>query len=71
MTSDILTLLSKRGEEVFCSPINRLDKPVEGIVIFAKNSKIASLLSKTQYDKYYYALVLGKLDRKSPARYPR
>ena len=45
--------------------INRLDQPVEGIVLFAKNAKAAAALTKQMQDgsmqKYYLAAVFGQL----------
>ena len=45
--------------------IHRLDQPVEGIMVFAKNQKAAASLSRQiqqkSIDKYYYALAEGKL----------
>ena len=47
--------------------INRLDQPVEGIVLFAKNAKSAAELSKQMQDgsmqKYYMAAVFGQLPK--------
>ncbi len=49
---------------VFVGLIHRLDRPVSGIVLFAKTSKGASRLSRQFRDntikKTYHALVLGK-----------
>lgn len=46
--------------EPYLAVINRLDQPVEGIVLFAKNAKAAAALSDQQkkgmMEKYYYAL---------------
>lgn len=48
---------------VFLTPIHRLDKPVSGIVIFAKTSKALSRLNVAirakKMKKVYYALVEG------------
>ena len=48
-----------------CFIINRLDRPVGGIVLFAKNSKAASALSdyltSGKMEKYYYAVVCGDI----------
>lgn len=45
--------------------ITRLDRPVSGVVLFAKNKKSASLLSQLLQEhkirKTYYAVVCGKL----------
>lgn len=49
--------------------INRLDQPVEGIVLFAKNAKAAAELSKQMQDgrmqKYYLAAVFGHMDKEN------
>jgi 23S rRNA pseudouridine1911/1915/1917 synthase len=46
--------------------INRLDQPVEGIVLFAKNAKVAAALTSQMKDgsmqKFYYAVVAGHMD---------
>ena len=46
--------------------INRLDQPVEGLVLFAKSAKAAAALSKQMQDgsmqKYYLAAVFGQMD---------
>lgn len=53
---------------VFLEPIHRIDKPVSGIVVFAKTSKALSRMMKSirekECTKIYIALVTGKL----PAR---
>lgn len=47
--------------------INRLDQPVEGIVLFAKNEKAAAALSKQMQEgsmqKYYLAAVFGQMGK--------
>lgn len=49
--------------------INRLDQPVEGIVLFAKNAKAAAELSKQMLNdsmqKYYLAAVYGHMDKEN------
>lgn len=54
----------KKPGNVFLGIIHRLDRPVSGIVLFAKTSKGASRLSEQLRDKTfqkkYYALVIGK-----------
>lgn len=51
---------------VYCGLIHRLDRPVSGIVVFAKTSKAASRLSNQvrlhQFDKRYLAVVEGKVN---------
>jgi len=53
----------------FVGVINRLDQPVEGIVLFAKNQKAAAALSKQMQDgsmqKYYLAAVFGHMEKEN------
>ena len=50
-----------RGEDPYIAVIHRLDQPVEGIVLFAKNAKDAAILSgelaRGDMEKYYLAVV--------------
>ncbi len=49
---------------VFCGLVHRLDRPVEGVMVFARTSKAASRLSdqlrKRTVEKVYRALVHGR-----------
>lgn len=68
---DFLTMLkeyikkkyNKKGN-VYLGLVHRLDRPVGGVMVFAKTSKCASRLSeqirKKEFNKIYYAVVLGK-----------
>ena len=51
---------NKQGN-IFLGLVHRLDRPVEGIIVFAKTSKAASRLSsqisKREFTKTYYAVV--------------
>ena len=53
---------------VYLGLVHRLDRPVGGIMVFAKTSKSASRLSKQvqnhEFKKTYYAVVLNKLSHK-------
>lgn len=53
-----------KGKPPYVGVINRLDQPVEGILLLAKNEYSAKLLSAQITDdsmqKYYYAVVEGK-----------
>lgn len=57
---------NKQGN-VYIGLIHRLDRPVGGIMVFARTSKAASRLSKQvserSFSKKYYAVVSGKLER--------
>ncbi len=50
----------KKGEPPYIGIVHRLDQPVEGIMVFAKNQKAAAHLSKQVQErvigKYYYAV---------------
>lgn len=70
---DFLTMIKnfikKRDNKpgnVFIGLVHRLDRPVGGIMVFAKTSKCASRLSEQirtrKFKKNYYAIVEGKLD---------
>jgi len=58
--------LSNIGGELRPGIVHRLDKDTSGLLIIAKNNKIHRYLVKKmknrEVEKYYYALVLGKLD---------
>ena len=73
-SSNDIDLLSKLKEyikikynkpgNVYLGLVHRLDRPVEGIIVFAKTSKAASRLSdqirQNQFKKIYYAVVENK-----------
>ena len=73
---DMLTLIKEYLKEKYNKPgnvylglVHRLDRPVSGIMVFAKTSKAAARLSKQITDnkmqKHYYAIVEGYLEEKS------
>ncbi len=53
---------------VFCGVVHRIDRPVAGLVMFAKTSKaltrLNDMLQKGEIHKTYWALVEGKRDEK-------
>lgn len=71
---DFLTMLknyiknkyNKTGN-VYLGLVHRLDRPVGGVMVFAKTSKASSRLAKQiqdhKMDKVYYAVVNGKIDK--------
>ena len=72
--TDLLTLLKKYLKEKYNKPgnvylglVHRLDRPVGGIMVFAKTSKCASRLSEQvrthKFEKIYYAVLCGKVKR--------
>lgn len=64
MVKEYLKEKYKKPGNVFLGLVHRLDKPVQGIVLFAKTSKGASRLSEQfrnhTIQKTYYAVVVGK-----------
>ena len=71
MVSIIKTYLKERYHKpgnVYLGLVHRLDRPVKGVMVFAKTSKAAARLSKQirngQMHKKYYAVVEGILKEK-------
>ena len=60
MESLLKNYRAKKGEPPYIGIVHRLDQPVEGVMVFAKNQKAAAGLSKQVQDrvigKYYYAV---------------
>lgn len=56
---------SDSDEEPYVAPIHRLDRPVGGVMIFAKDEKVAAKLSDQVQDgnmvKFYQAVLTGSL----------
>ncbi len=69
MVKDYLKEKYNKPGNVFLGLVHRLDKPVQGIVLFGKTSKGASRLSEQfrnhTIQKTYHAIVLGKVKEKS------
>lgn len=72
---DMLTLVKKYIKEKYSKPgnvyvglVHRLDRPVGGIMVFARTSKAASRLSESirtkEFSKGYLAIVHGTLENK-------
>ena len=72
---DLLTVIKEYIKEKYNKPgnvylglVHRLDRPVEGIMVYAKTSKAASRLSeqirKNEVSKHYLAVINGILDTK-------
>ncbi|MEG0799252.1 MAG: RluA family pseudouridine synthase [Bacilli bacterium] len=51
---------------VYLGMVHRLDRPVSGIMVFARTSKAASRLSESiknrEFNKIYYAVVMGNIN---------
>lgn len=69
LTSEVLNYRREKGEEAYAAVINRLDRPVSGLVLFAKNkkeaSRLSSLMQEEGFCKQYYAVCCGKLPDKN------
>ena len=72
---DLLTMLKEYIKEEYKKPgnvylglVHRLDRPVSGVMVFAKTSKAASRLSnqirENKFIKIYNAVVENKIDKK-------
>ncbi len=61
MESLLRNYRAKKGEDPYIGIVHRLDQPVEGIMVFAKNPKAAACLSEQVKSriigKHYYAVV--------------
>ena len=67
--SEIKKMLAKEGKtNPYIAVINRLDQPVNGLVLFALNPKAAAKLSddlqKKKIEKYYHARIYGEFEAK-------
>ncbi len=64
---DYLKQKYKKPGNVFLAPVHRLDRPVSGIVLYAKTSKGAGRLSEQfrerEIQKTYHAVVVGKMQK--------
>ena len=71
---DLLTMVKQYIKEKYQKPgnvylglIHRLDRPVGGVIVFAKTSKAASRLSdqvrEKQFEKKYLTIVNGKMEQ--------
>lgn len=67
LVSAVMTYLAQKGQKPKVSVINRLDRPVSGLVLMAKNQVAAAKLSKELTSggicKEYCAVVCGKLPK--------
>ena len=65
---DILTFLQQKEKSNAIGLIHRLDRPVGGVMLFAKTKEAEGILSqmvqKKQIKKEYFAVVCGKANEK-------
>lgn len=63
METRLKSYRTAKGEPAYIGIIHRLDQPVEGVMVFAKNEAAAAALSRRLqqdgFGKYYYAVVCG------------
>ena len=66
MVKDYVKIKYNKPGEAYIGLVHRLDRPVGGIMVFARTSKAASRLSeqvqKHVFSKKYLAIVRGKVD---------
>ena len=66
---DYIKLKYNKSGNIFLGLVHRLDRPVAGIMVFAKTSKAAGRLSESirdrKFEKIYYAIVNGILSEKN------
>lgn len=69
MVSALRAYRVQKKEDSYIGIINRLDRPVSGLVLFAKTPQAAGNLTRkmqqNHINKYYYAVVCGKLPEKT------
>jgi 23S rRNA pseudouridine1911/1915/1917 synthase len=69
MVSGLKNYLTEQKKEPYIGLVHRLDRPVEGVMVFAKTPFAAKELSKQAADgrmkKYYLAVVCGKPEKNS------
>jgi len=66
LVSELKNYRRRKGEDAYIGVVHRLDQPVEGLLVFAKDAPTARTLSvslqKGRLTKKYAALVAGVLD---------
>jgi 23S rRNA pseudouridine1911/1915/1917 synthase len=64
LTSELMSYRKKKSEKPYVAVINRLDRPVSGLVLFAKDqaeaARLSRLSAKEGFCKQYYAILCGK-----------
>lgn len=67
MVKEYVKVKYNKPGNVYIGLVHRLDRPVGGIMVFARTSKAASRLSKQVsehgFSKKYYAIVTGKMEK--------
>lgn len=64
LVSEVMSYRRKKGEPPYAAIINRLDRPVSGLVLMAKNQKeaarLSALMQRESLQKQYDAILCGK-----------
>lgn len=64
LVSEVMAYRRKKGEPPYAAIINRLDRPVSGLVLMAKSQKeaarLSALMQRESLNKEYDAVVCGK-----------
>lgn len=67
LVSELKNYRKNKGEDTYIGVVHRLDQPVEGLLVFAKNQSAAEKLSRQLQDgtlkKSYLTLVQGELEK--------
>lgn len=67
LTGMVMTYERSKGEQPYAAVINRLDRPVSGLVLFAKNkieaARLSKMMQKNTFNKEYLAVICGKPDK--------
>ena len=67
IVKEYLKIKYNKPGNVYLGLLHRLDRPVGGIMVFAKTSKAASRISEMirtdQLEKRYYAVIMGSLEK--------
>lgn len=66
MVSEVMNYRKRKGEPSYAAVINRLDRPVSGVALMAKNKESAArysqIMQQQGFCKQYYALVYGEME---------
>ena len=66
---DYIRVKYNKPGNVFCGVVHRIDRPVQGLVVFARTSKALERLNRMLRDgeihKTYHALVEGRMEKES------
>lgn len=66
LANGVMYHFAKTNQNIGCHPLYRLDRNTSGLVVFAKMPQLQHQLANNhqKFQRYYYALVHGKLSQK-------